>query len=563
MYIQALSSLGVDLRGRASGTIKTTCPQCSHLRKKPTDPCLSVDIDAGLYHCFNCDWSGSVNGSTRAHQKPSYRPGSGSLDPLARQWLNQRGISDAAIDALRVESRVAYMPQVGHETGVICFPYFRGDEVLNVKYRDAQKHFRLERDAELLLFNENSIEPDQDLIICEGEISALSLITTGYTRVVSVPNGAPPPNTREYSARFGFLVPVEDRLRQVPKIILAVDGDAPGQRLAEELTRRLGPEKCWTVSWPIDCKDPDDVIAKHGPDRLRAVIDAAKPVPVAGLYDIASLTDAVFELYDQGLDGGIRPSNEQLAELYRVNPGQWTIITGVPSSGKSAWLDWISVDLARNHGWRFAVCSPENQPLQRHVASLLRLWLGKPFAAGRNPRMEPEDVANGLAKLHEHYYFILPGAEDEFSLDRILDLARQAVYRYGIQGVIVDPWNELEHQRPGRMSETEYVSAVLTKIRRFARTYRVHVFLVAHPTKLYRGKDGAYPIPTLYDISGSSHFRNKADMGVVIHRESYAHGAPTTVYVQKVRFAESGRMGSAVLYYDSLTGHYYSEPVSR
>ena len=41
--------------------------------------------------------------------------------------------------------------------------------------------------------------------------------------------------------------------------------------------------------------------------------------------------------------------------------------------------------------------------------------------------------------------------------------------RYGIRGLVIDPYNELDHQRPSYMSETEYVSQMLTKIKRFAQ----------------------------------------------------------------------------------------------
>ena len=88
-----------------------------------------------------------------------------------------------------------------------------------------------------------------------------------------------------------------------------------------------------------------------------------------------------------------------------------------------------------------------------------------------------------------HFSFILPDERD-LSVTGILGLAKALVYRKGIKGLVVDPWNELSHQRPPGLSETEYISESLTKIRRFARAYGVHVFLIAHPTKLSKDKDG-------------------------------------------------------------------------
>lgn len=94
---------------------------------------------------------------------------------------------------------------------------------------------------------------------------------------------------------------------------------------------------------------------------------------------------------------------------------------------------------------------------------------------------------------------------------------------------MIDPYNELDHGIRTNLSETDFVSFMLSKIKRFAHTYGVHVWLVAHPRQLHdwfalllsfervfgirRGEP-----PNLYDISGSAHFVNKADAGIVIHR---------------------------------------------
>lgn len=95
--------------------------------------------------------------------------------------------------------------------------------------------------------------------------------------------------------------------------------------------------------------------------------------------------------------------------------------------------------------------------------------------------------------------------------------------RYGIRGLLVDPYNELDHQRPSHMSETEYVSQMLTKIKRFAQHHDVHVWFVAHPRQL---RDWKGQPPTMYDISGSAHFINKADNGLVIHRNRDPQAGP-------------------------------------
>lgn len=66
----------------------------------------------------------------------------------------------------------------------------------------------------------------------------------------------------------------------------------------------------------------------------------------------------------------------------------------------------------------------------------------------------------------------------------MLGLARAAVLRHGIRGLVIDPYNELDHQRPSRQTETEYVSQMLTKIKRFAQHHDCHVWFVAHPKQV-------------------------------------------------------------------------------
>jgi twinkle protein len=90
--------------------------------------------------------------------------------------------------------------------------------------------------------------------------------------------------------------------------------------------------------------------------------------------------------------------------------------------------------------------------------------------------------------------------------------------RHGIRGLVIDPYNEIEHHRPASVTETEYVSQLLGKVKRFAQSNDVHVWFVSHPAKMPR--DGnSLPPPTLYDISGSANWANKADLGVVVHRD--------------------------------------------
>jgi twinkle protein len=562
---------GIDLPHGASGEVRTTCPECSPDRAKKRERCLAVNVDKGTWVCHHCGWTGGLATDNDGYGsiprpaprpapvRPAYQPAN-SADAAslkARAWLErERGIPVAVSDAARIEARKVWMPDgaKGGDEWAIAFPYFRDGRVVNVKYRTPDKRFRMEKGAELCLYGLDTIA-GETLVWMEGEIDALSVIASGVPSVVSVPNGAPPPDARHYDRLLAYLDADAARLAGVSRHVIATDADAPGRKLRDELVRRLGPERCALVEWPAGCKDANDVLRQYDTTTLRQHIDAARPVPIAGLITVDDIAERLDRLYDEGLRAGEHPGSDALARNYTVKPGQWTVVTGVPGHGKSALIDWMLVGLAERAGWRLAVCSPENQPLERHAAHLAELRARRPFGAGPRQRMSREELAETRAWLRERFYFILP-PDDEFTIDGVLDRARAAVLRYGVRGLVIDPWNEIEHSRPAAMTETEYISQALTKIRNFARRHEIHIWLVAHPTKLVKDSHGAYPVPTLYDVSGSAHWRNKADMGLVVWRDPLDPDGPTQVYVQKVRFRECGEVGMVSLYYDRATGRY-------
>lgn len=562
-------------QARGSGSQRRLpCPECSPQRRKANNPCLSVNLDEGTWHCHHCGWSGSLKqGQDRAstpyqqekhYRKPIYRHT--ALPQRFVEWFARRGIPEAVLGRNRISYGMVYFPQEETDVPAIQFPYFRSGEVINVKYRGRDKIFRMEGGAERILYGLDDIAgcPDQ-VIFVEGELDKLSCEVAGFLAVVSVPDGAPTPNTKNYASKFDFLVSAEEHLRLVHKVILAVDTDAPGQRLAEELARRLGPERCWRVFWPEGCKDANDVLVAHGADTLAQCLREAKPWPVKGIIEPGQLLPAVDLLYTDGLRPGRSPGWRSLYPHYRVRPGELTILTGIPSHGKSAWLAALVVNLAAEQGWNIGVFSPEHYPLERYAAVLLELYTGKPFSEP-GPRMDWKDLGDGMAWLQEHFAFIMPEEDALPTIPHLLSLARVLVYRRGIHGLILDPWNEIEHLRPEGMSETEYISQSLSQLRRFARQHNVHIWVVAHPYKLAKATkgpyEGKYAPPTPYDISGSANWRNKADNCIAIWRDIDTGTAEVEVHVQKVRYRENGTPGMVPLRFDPACGRYAdAEPV--
>lgn len=554
----------IELPGNASGEVDVTCPECSSQRKKKYARCLSVNVEKGVWDCKHCGWSGTLKegsrkGSYDHWQRPEYHrpepivaPDSHDLDML--RWFNKRGISAKVLRRNQVSLQPVWMPQVEEKIKAICFPYYRGGELINAKYRDSQKNFCMISRAERVLYGLNDLDPSR-VVIVEGEIDKLSVEEAGITSCVSVPDGAPAVSSKNYASKFTYLDD-SDLIDSVREWVIAVDNDEPGVRLEQELVRRFGAEKCRRVTWPEGCKDANDVLVKHGVPTLSACLTNAREYPLHGVIEVQQLAPYIETLYEEGERPGLSTGWRNLDEHYTVRPGEMTVVTGIPNSGKSNFMDALMVNLAREHAWSFAVFSPENQPVQNHISRLMEKFAKQPFRPGPTPRMSHDRMREMLDWIDFHFAFVLSDNEDEWTIDHILKCAAALVRRRGIRGLVIDPWNEIEHMRPDRMTETEYVSACLKKVRQFARKHQIHVWIVAHPAKLYRDKEGKYPVPTLYDVSGSAHFRNKADNGLVVWRDLADPTQPVEVHVQKIRFREVGKLGVAKFKYDHVLADY-------
>lgn len=546
--------LAIDTKGRSSGNLKTRCPRCSSDRHKRRDPCLSVDLDRGLFLCHHCGYSGKAKSedymaifkpTKKTYAKPKYEPGAEPQDKLVA-WFQTRGISEAVVRRNRIEARNVLMPSSSKEERAIAFPYLRDGEIVNVQYRTHDKRFRLDTGCELILYGLDDIQEGEPLIWVEGQIDKLSVEEAGYLSCVSAPNGA---NMGDAE----WLTKAQAKLDGVKYHVLAGDNDEKGRPFQDELARRLGPERCWRVEWPEGCKDANDTLVNHGKAAVIEAIECATPLPINGVVEMADLAPEIEDLYRSGIQRGEHPGWSNLATLYRPRAGEWTVLTGAPSMGKSGFLDAMLMNLAMNSGWLFALFSPEQAPLKRHAAQLLELWAGQPFNPSVTTRMSLDSAREGMEALGEYFKFLQP-EEGDLTVDGVLSLAKACVTRYGIRGLVIDPWNELEHGRPHHMTETEYIGQSLSKIRRFARIYDLHIWVLVHPTKLQKKADGTYPVATPYDCMGSSHWFNKADMILSIWRDKTNPAAATEIHVQKVRFRENGMLGIAELHYDLLTG---------
>lgn len=406
-----------------------------------------------------------------------------------------------------------------------------------------KKNFKLVSGAELILFNIDAVKGKDEVCIVEGEMDALSFYEMGITNVVSVPNGA------SKGGRLEYMDNCWSYFEDVKVIYIGTDNDEPGRALRDELARRLGKERCKIIDYG-KFKDANEVL-QADPLLLPDMVKNATWYPIEGIFDINSLRQEVVDMKKNGLKAGENISIEAINQHITWVPGYVTGITGVPNHGKGEFLDQIIVDLAHLHGWPFGIYSPENYPLALHISKFASKVTGEAFNA------MPDSALNQfMDEYNDLLYFIMP--PQDLTLDSILDSAAILVKKSGIKGLVIDPWNKLDHQFTG--PETQYISQCLDKVDLFARKYGVHVFLVVHPAKLHKDKEtGKVEVPTPYSISGSAHWYNKLANCLTVYRNFYDDGTSTTdIHIQKVKFKHWGSQGVVSLSYNPFSGRYYT-----
>mgnify|MGYP003110091360 FL=1 len=367
---------GIEVSG--SGEIKTIYPQCSASRKKKNIKCLAVNVDEGIWNCFHCGWTGSLRQTkdypTKKLSKHKIDHNLNTLSDKYLQLVKDRGISEPVILRNKISSKLMFMPAVSKEVDCLAFPYFKNGSIANVKYRDLEKNFRQETGAEKIVYGYDDIA--KQTIVVEGEFDKLAYETAGFQNCISVPDGASPLNTKNYQAKFNFLN--DDIFDTVEEFIISTDADPVGVKLGEELSRRFGKDKCKVVRYPEDCKDANEVLLNHGVEGVQALIQKAKSYPVEGVFTIDDIYSNVQNIYEGGMPSGERTGWESLDELYSPVQSQWTLLTGIPSMGKSEFMDALAVNLA-NAGWVIGVCSPENQPFDGIVQNFWKKRLVKEY----------------------------------------------------------------------------------------------------------------------------------------------------------------------------------------
>lgn len=549
MFVSEFERIGVEIPyGKTSGQVKCTCPNCRNHRGNPRDRSLSVNLDTGSYTCHHCGWSGNIVADLKSKSKehmsvkkfvrPKPRPLPKHYSEKLLAYFNKRGISEGTMLKAKVGEGREFFYGFG-ERNAILFNYYLDGELVNVKSRDGQKHFVLCKNAELIPYNIDSIAGKDTCVITEGEFDCLSFIEIGIDPVISVPNGAN--SNLSFLDRF-----VESHFEDKKCIYIASDTDEKGSMLKDELLRRLGSDRCRIITYGKH-KDANELLQNEGREALRAAYDNAVEVPIAGVFTVADYEPELDDLFRHGLQKGLSIGHQAFDDICTFETKRVGVVTGMPGSGKSEFLDEICTRLNLKYDFKVAYFSPENMPLQLHAAKIIEKITG---AKLEQRSMSDEVYEMAKRYVEENFFHILP--EESYTLTNILSLAKSLVRKKGIRILVIDPFNRVESERNSKETETEYISKFIDRLTNFAAQNDCLVFLMAHPRKPdTKNKDY---VPTTYDIAGSGHFFNKCDYSIIVNRKR--EDKVTDIIVEKVKFRHLGEGGKASFKYDTENGRY-------
>lgn len=495
-----------DIEVNRQGENQMTCPECSQNRRKKHLKCFSYNFEKEAGYCSHCETT-FVKYKAK-EQKDYVKPKFENYTKLSDEavfWFEARGIKQGTLLRMNVVMKNEWMPQIEKEANCIAFQYFKNGELVNIKFRDGRKNFKLVSGAELVWYNYDALKTNKEIIIVEGEIDALSCIQAGFDNVISVPNGAST-GKMEY-----FDNSLED-LENVESFIIATDNDLKGVELKDDLIRRIGFEKCKIANFR-QYKDLNEVLCQEGVEGVQNCLKSAKFQKIDDVYCVDDFQKELDVYFDEGLPQGKTLGIPKLDEKVRWLTSHFGVVTGTPTSGKSEFIDFVAARLNTLYGWKIAYYSMENSSPAIHFSRIFSKFVGKKYKKGVISIAEKE---TGEEYMNDNVFWVQP--DFDINPDSILEKFRYLVKAKGVKTFIIDPFNRIE-QGAEYGTKMEFIQKALGKFIQFAKTTDSLVLLIAHPTKLKKDDKGKFPMATAYDISGSADFFNMPSYIISVRRE--------------------------------------------
>lgn len=431
----------------------------------------------------------------------------------------------------------------------VSIAYRRHGEVYGAKIRpidpgDGSRFFFHPKGATRDLWNVDVLRDDtldqHPVIITEGELDALSCVAAGFPRSVSIPDGWTDAYKGGDSPKSKPILANADLLKRSPYVVAAGDGDDTGASFVRAVSNLLEGHPVKFLDYPDGCKDANDVLRKHGSAELARIINSARWLDpeggrLTGFQDLPP--EPPMQIY--------RPDYDPFDRVILFHCGFPTIVTGIPSMGKSTFVTCALHHVVRTNDIRVAMGAFETPAsiLRDHLA---RMHTGRPWDF--LPKIEKDQTA----ALLDRNWRIMHKVEDDrrgHDMGWLRDMMHAAAVRDGCKIIVLDPWNEIEHTPAPGESMTVYLNIALAKIRQWAERFDCAVCIVAHPTKMQR-ESGDRPRPPFgYDISDSAAWYNKAAIGVTVHQVD-GDDPHTKVYNWKSKFQQKYGIGKGKITLD-------------
>ena len=547
-----------DLVSGKSGQIKTKCPACIDRRTNKSDRSLSVNVAKGVAKCHYCEAIGirpdeqEINYTLPSQEWQNKTTFSDNFVKFAEN----RRISQQTLLDLKVTQEKYFIPQVNKEAGCFVFNYFEGDKIVNKKYRDSKKNFTQSKDGKPIFYNINSIIGQDSAYIVEGEFDVLALHEIGVKNVISVPNGA--------NDNDNYWKTSEKYLADINKFYICTDNDEKGEILADKIAHRLGRYRCERVKFKN--KDANGDLIDGGKIELENSLSSSTRYPASGTFTAEDIQDDILSLHKHGVPKTVYPkcySFGNLKDAFTTMRGHLTVVTGIPSHGKSNFVEWYVLNLIKDYNMKASFYSPEHHPMALHQSTFIEKVFAKNFFFNNTGRkkVNEEEIKKYIKWSKERIYVTYPD-DDRPTWKWLLQTFKEQVYSYGVDVFVIDAFNKVE--MTGNTSELSQIRTVLTQLTNFAQQNDVMIFLIAHPTKMQKDELGYYKQPDLYNVSGSSDFKNITHNGLLVYRyfKDFGDYSKDDVVIkslkQKMKF-QGETLAEEVFRYDLPSGRYFSK----
>ncbi len=398
-------------------------------------------------------------------------------------------------------------------------------------------------------------EPIRQLIITEGEKDRLTLMSCGFPYVLSIANGAQT-NIAESHEAF------EEWIAQVEEIIICGDTDRPGRSMVKALLNAY-TVRAKVVHLSGNRKDISDVYADFGASEVRRIIQEAEDVAAQDIYDLHQHEPDILEVmmgnYDKGYDVGMGMLTDRI--FHPTSDGGLIILTGIPNSGKTDFLNCMMAHLMFQRQKRVAFFSFEKPIKAKHVREIARVALGVEDTASMDHTVDESEARAVNCQIINYMTEHMVDFDTKTRLPDsayIIAMAERDMRKHGLDFLVIDPYVFIDMTEGGsRATETEKVRLMLTKLQAWSRARRVWTIVVAHPRIQYKDGHESFPPLDIYSIAGSAQWANLADFLFTVRRmnkpeEGKVYSIVEMLKVRDQEFCQPGK----VLYVRQPCGRY-------